>query len=383
VNQDDLDSLLRLLVSFGGSDLHLKVGSAPKVRVDGDLRPIEGHEQLEPLDTESIADAILTPLAREQFQTQMDADFAYAASHVGRFRVNVFRQRGSVGIVMRHVSYGVASIEELRLPPVIRSLAEERRGLILVTGPTGSGKTTTLAAMVDHVNQTRNANLVTIEDPIEILHQDRRSSISQREIGTDAASFARAMRAAMRQDPDVIMVGEMRDLETVSAALTAAETGHLVLSSLHTTDATETVNRIVDFYPAGQQQQARVSLAATLRGTVAQRLTSYRQGGRIPVCETMVTTGRIQQCILNMEHTHQIRDIIEEGEFYGMQSFDQALVELVRVNDVSVDEAMAASSKPHDLRVRLERAGILEGGRSGGIGAEELTAQLAALNQHR
>jgi twitching motility protein PilT len=218
-------------------------------------------------------------------------------------------------------------------------LAEERRGFVLVTGPTGSGKTTTLAAMVGHINATRNVNIVTIEDPIGILHKDKVASISQREIGTDAASFSRAMRAAMRQDPDAILVDEMRDQETTMAAMTAAETGHLVLSSLHTTDATETMNRIVDFFPSSQQRQARVALAGALRGTVAQRLAPAQRGGRLPVCETMIVTERVQQCILKPAQTHQIRDIIEEGKFYGMQSFDGALAHLVSANHVGLEEA--------------------------------------------
>ena len=360
---EHLDALLRYLIAAGGSDLHLKVGSPPKVRVDGALTNVEGVPRLTPADTEKIADAMLMGLAREHFENHLDADFAYGARNVGRFRVNVFRQRGSVGIVMRHVTYGVESIDELGLPPVLKSFASESRGLVLVTGPTGSGKTTTLAAMVNHINTTRSVNMVTIEDPIEILHRDETAAISQREIGTDAESFARAMRAAMRQDPDVIMVGEMRDAETVAAALAAAETGHLVLSSLHTTDATETINRIVDFYPSSQQRQARVALASTLKATVAQRLVPAIRGGRLPVCETLTTTGRVQQCILNPDMTHQIHDLIDEGDFYGMQTFDSSLADLVAADRVSYEAAMVAATRPHDLQVRLERMGVMEGAR--------------------
>jgi len=365
VNTEQLDALLKYLVAVGGSDLHLKVGSPPKIRVDGSLTGIDGAPRLTPHDTEMIADAILTPLARDQFNNCLDADFAYAAKTLGRFRTNVFRQRGSVGVVMRHVTYGVDTLEELGLPRVVRDFADEQRGLVLVTGPTGSGKSTTLAAIVDHINRTRNVNIVTIEDPIEILHQDHLASVSQREIGTDAESFPRAMRAALRQDPDVILVGEMRDPETVSVALAAAETGHLVLSSLHTSDATETINRVVDFYPVGQQRQARVSLASCLRGTIGQRLVMAVGGGRIPVCETMVSTGRVQQCILNPEQTHHLHDLIDEGDFYGMTTFDASLTTLVSERRVTYEAALAASSRPHDFRVRVERAGIVVSGRTG------------------
>ncbi len=357
MNRDHLDALLRYLVAVGGSDLHLKVGAAPKVRVDGELVPVEGTPVLTPHDTEQVADAILTPLAREQFNSSLDADFAYAAKKVGRFRVNVFRQRGSVGVVMRHVTYRATELADLGLPPVVKRLAEEVRGMILVTGPTGSGKSTTSAGIVDHINRSRNVSMITIEDPIEILHQDRLASVSQREIGTDAESFPRAMWAAMRQDPDVIVVGEMRDTETVAAALAAAETGHLVISSLHTSDAAETVNRIVDFYPPAQHQQVRVALASVLKGTIAQRLVPAIGGGRIAVCETMVVTGRVQQCILEADQTHQIRELIDDGDFYGMQTFDTSLLQLVEAGLISLESALASASNPHDLKVRLGKAG--------------------------
>lgn len=380
MNLEHLDALLQYMVAAGGSDLHLKVGSAPRVRVHGELLEVSGVAKLSANDTEMLADSILTPLARETFQTSHDADFAYAAAAVGRFRVNAFRQRGSVGIVMRHVTYDVLTLDQLGLPPILKTLAAERRGLILVTGPTGSGKSTTLAALVDHINRTRTVNVVTIEDPIEILHQDGLATISQREIGTDAESFSRAVRAAMRQDPDVIMVGEMRDPETVAAAISAAETGHLVLSSLHTSDATETINRIVDFSPPAQQRQMRVSLAASLKGTIAQRLVPALGGGRIAVCETMVQTGRVQQCILQPEQTHEIHDLIDEGNFYGMATFDQSLADLVAGHRVGFDDAMANATRPHDLRVRLERAGVMEGSKRVDPAASTV-AQLQQLEQ--
>jgi twitching motility protein PilT len=379
VNLEHLDAMLRYLVASGGSDLHLKVGSSPKVRIDGELIAVDRVPELTPDDTEGIADAMLTPRARGQFETSLDADFAYAASKIGRFRVNVFRQRGSVGIVMRHITCGVLSLEDLGLPPVLAKFAAEKRGLVLVTGPTGSGKSTTLAAMIDHINRTRNVSVVTIEDPIEILHPDAMASVSQREIGVDAESFPRAMRAALRQDPDVIMVGEMRDAETVGAALAASETGHLVLSSLHTSDASETINRIVDFYPPAQQRQVRVSLASSLKGIASQRLVPGTNGGRIAVCETMAPTGRIQQCILHPEQTYLIHDLIAEGDFYGMTTFDAALCDLVAARKVSLEDAMSAASSEHDLRLRLEQAGIIEHGQALGHSADAV-AQVQALS---
>jgi twitching motility protein PilT len=261
---------------------------------------------------------------------------------------------------MRRVRPSSASFEELGLPEVIRQLADEPRGLVLATGPTGSGKTTTLAAMVDHINHTRECHIVTIEDPLEVLHSDDLASINQREVGFDVVDFARAVRSAMRQDPDVILVGEMRDTETVSAALSAAETGHLVLSTLHTIDATETVGRIVDFFPPYQQGQVRVVLAGTLRGTICQRLVRRADGtGRVPALEVMVVNGRIQECIVDPLRTSEIKDIVAEGDYYGMQTFDQSLAELIEAGTIDLGSAMAVASNPHDLRVVLQRRGLL------------------------
>jgi twitching motility protein PilT len=325
--------------------------------VDGELRRLEG-KPLTPDDTALIAQAIIPPDRRDLLMSQKEVDFAHSLAGVGRFRVNVFRQRGSISIVLRRVRVGSPSIDELGLPPVVLDLASASRGLVLVTGPTGTGKTTTLAAMIDHINSTKPVHILTIEDPIEVLHPHRTASINQREIGVDTDSYIQAMRAAMRQDPDVIFIGEMRDTETVSAALAAAETGHLVLSTLHTTDAVETVNRIVDFFPPFQQHQVRITLASVLRGVICQRLVSRLGGGRVPVTEIMVNNGRVAERIMDPQLTSEIREIIEEGRFYGMQTFESSLLRLVQNELVSVENALDAASNPHDLGLLLQQAGI-------------------------
>jgi twitching motility protein PilT len=313
-----------------------------------------------------MAAAIMRPNVAEQFERRNEADFAYAVDGVGRFRVNAFRQRGSVAMIFRLVRASPPSIQELALPQVVARLAAEPRGLVLVTGPTGSGKTTTLAAMIDHINRSREVHIVTIEDPIEVLHRDHMSSVNQREIGVDTDGFAPAMRAAMRQDPDVIFVGEMRDEETVAAALSAAETGHLVLSTLHTTDAAETINRIVDFFPPHKQRQVRLTLAGSIKGTICQRLVPTADGeGRVAVLEVMVTNGRIQQCIAEPQLGGELNEIIADGEYYGMQSFDQHLVKLFEQGVIDMRGAALGASNLHDLRVMLQRRGLVgTGGRS-------------------
>jgi twitching motility protein PilT len=353
----DIEELLRALVEADGSDLHLKAGSPPLIRVDGLLRRL-GDTRLLTDDTARVAGFIMPPDRRQAMETQNEADFAYSLAGVGRFRVNVFRQRGAISIVMRRVRIGSPSFEELGLPPVIRSLSEAFRGLILVTGPTGSGKTTSLAAMLDHINATRPCHILTIEDPIEVLHPDRIASVNQREVGVDTDDFVTAMRAAMREDPDVILIGEMRDAETVSAALAAAETGHLVLSTLHTIDATETINRVVDFFPPFQQHQVRVTLSGALRGVICQRLVVRKGGGRVPAMEVMVTNGRIAERILDPDKMGEIQEIVAQGGYYGMQTFDQSLLKLVREGIVTIEDAMEASSKPHDFGLMLEQAGL-------------------------
>jgi twitching motility protein PilT len=357
---ETLERCLRALVVADGSDLHLKAGSPPRIRVNGSLTPLPAEADLTSADLASIARDMMRPDLQEQFESRNEVDFAYAVDELGRFRVNAFRQRGTVALVMRRVRTSAVTIDELGLPEVVRRLASEHRGLLLVTGPTGSGKTTTLAAMIDHINRSRDAHIVTIEDPIEVLHIDDRSAINQREIGVDTGSFADAMRAALRQDPDVILVGEMRDQETVAAALSAAETGHLVLSTLHTIDAAETISRIVDFFPPHQQGQVRVALAGSLKGTICQRLMPSADGlGRVAAFEIMVVNGRVQQCIVDPARGGDLRDIMQEGEYYGMQTFDQSLARLYTGGKIHIQAAMQAASNPHDLRVVLQREGLL------------------------
>jgi twitching motility protein PilT len=364
VDRSDLDRLLTLLAQWDGSDLHLKAGVPPRVRIDGDLRMLVDEARRTPAEIQAVARAIMTPEVASVFERRHEADFAYSVERVGRFRVNAYYQRSSVALAFRRVRSSPGSADELGLPAVVARLAEERRGLVLVTGPTGSGKTTTLAAMIDHINRTRSCHIITIEDPIEYLHRDQLASIGQREVGFDTDSFASAMRVILRQDPDVILVGEMRDLDTASAALTAAETGHLVLSTLHTIDATETITRIVDFFPPHQQQQVRTSLAGALRGTVAQRLVRRADGsGRVPAVEVMVVNGRIRQCIEEMEHTSDIAEIIADGEYYGMQTFDQSLAAHLEAGTITLQEALDMASNPHDLRITLERRGLVATGR--------------------
>jgi twitching motility protein PilT len=349
---------LHALCELAGSDLHCKVGSPPRVRIDGRLRKLQAPA-LTPGDTEHMVAEVLGDLV-ETFARTNEADFAYAIPGVGRFRVNAFRSRGSVGLVFRRVSVGAVPLGELGVPPVIASLALEPRGLVLVTGPTGSGKTTTLAGMIDHINSSREVHVVTIEDPIEVLHADKLAMINQREVRLDTADFATALRAAMRQDPDVILVGEMRDHETVKAALGASETGHFVMSTLHTTDAQETVTRIVDFFPPHEQAQVRLALAGSLRGIVCQRLVRRADGkGRCVVMEICVNTGRVADAIADPDKTSTMTQLIAEGGYYGMQTFDQHLVALIRDGVVTMEDAMAASTSPHDLTVQLRQLGLV------------------------
>ncbi len=353
-----IDAALHTLIERDGSDLHIKVGSPPTVRLHGELVPLEGYQPLTPQDTESAFQQISQPRSVEEFQAAGEADYSYSIAGLSRFRVNTFRQRGSISIVCRAIPYKIRSVEDLGLPPVVTKLAEEQRGIILVTGTTGSGKSTTLAAMIDHINRTRHQHIITLEDPIEYLHEDKYSIVNQREIGSDTESFARAMKRVLRQDPDVILIGEMRDEETVRTALSAAETGHLVLSTVHTLDATETINRIIDFFPPHLQHQSRVMLAATLRGAIAQRLVPDITGeGRVPASEVMVVTGRVQDLILNPEETGKITEVISEGDFYGMRTFDQALLSYVMEGKVSEQVALDYASSPHDFKLMLSAGG--------------------------
>lgn len=362
--RSELDRLLQILCDLDGSDLHIKGGALHSVRVDGHLRTLDNEPPINDEDTLKMTEAIMPPNIRAIFWDKHEADFAYSLNGVGRFRMNAFYQRGSVALAIRRVRTSTSSIEELGLPDVVRRLAEEQRGLVVVTGPTGSGKTTTLAAMINHINQTRACHIVTVEDPIECLHSDKTARIDQREVGFDTDTFTSAMRVVLRQDPDVILVGEMRDAETVFTALTAAETGHLVFSTLHTTTAPETINRIVDFFPPHQHHQIRLSLAGALKGTIGQRLVPRADGnGRVPALEVMVVNGRIQQAIADPLLTGEISQIIADGEYYGMQTFDQALGQLVMKGELDLQQAMNAASNPHDLKVMLERSGAVPAGR--------------------
>jgi twitching motility protein PilT len=351
----ELDAALHYLVAHEGSDLHLKVPAKPLIRLHGDLTPIEGSESLRPDVTERVLREMLTdPAKLAEFDAESEVDFSYSVEGLARFRVNAFRQRGSVSLVMRAIPVMIKSVDELLLPPVITKLAEEERGIILLTGTTGSGKSTTLAAMIDHMNRSMHKHIVTIEDPIEFLHPDRGSIINQREVGMDTASFKRALRRVLRQDPDVILVGEMRDEETVQTALSAAETGHLVLSTLHTVDATEAINRIIDFFPPHQHQQARAMIAGTLKGIVSQRLVRTADGnGRVATCEILVKTGRVHDMILDPKMTDQIHEVIAEGEYYGMQTFDQHLLKHLQAGRITMDEAMKTASSPHDFKLMV------------------------------
>jgi len=369
----DIDSALRTLIERDGSDLHVKVSAPPTVRLHGELTPLEGYQPLTDKDTEKAFHDIAEVRSLTEFEQDGEADFSYSIPGVSRFRVNTFKQRGSISIVCRAIPFEIRSVEELGLPPVVTRLAEEQRGIILVTGTTGSGKSTTLAAMIDHINRTRAHHIVTLEDPIEYLHKDKGSIINQREVGSDTVSFARAMKRVLRQDPDVILIGEMRDEETVRTALSAAETGHLVLSTVHTLDATETINRIIDFFPPHLQHQARVMLSATLKGAIAQRLVPDITGdGRVPASEVLVVTGRVQDLILNPEETGKITEVISEGEYYGMRTFDQSLLTYVMEGKISEAIALDYASSPHDFKLMLAAGGQ----RASGI--EQLGAEQSA-----
>jgi twitching motility protein PilT len=354
----DIDACLRHLVQVGGSDLHIKVPSPPLTRLDGELVPIPGFPALTPQDTEHAVFQMLTDKDKlQEFAEEREVDFAYSIEGTGRFRVNAFHQRGAISIVCRAIPFNVRTVDELSLPPVIRDLAHEERGIILVTGTTGSGKSTTLAAMIDEMNERHSRHIVTIEDPIEFLHRDKRSIINQREVGQDTHSFKRALRRVLRQDPDVILIGEMRDEETVHTALSAAETGHLVLSTVHTVDAPETINRVIDFFPPHMHQQVRAMLAGTLKGVVSQRLVRATDGGRVATCEILRMTGRVRDMIMDPEQTGKLTEVVADGAYYGMQTFDQALFDHVKAGRVTVDEASRAATSPHDFKLLLAADG--------------------------
>jgi len=354
----DVKAALRELVAKEGSDLHLKVGAAPLYRVHGDLAADPAAASLERTDTEqALRDLLPDESKLEEFETDHEVDFSYEIEGVARFRINAFMQRGTISMVCRAIPHKISTIEELALPDVVRELAEEERGIVLLTGTTGSGKSTTLAAMIDHMNNTMSKHIVTIEDPIEFVHTDKRSAINQREVGMDTASFKRALRRVLRQDPDVILVGEMRDEETVQTALSAAETGHLVLSTIHTVDATESINRMLDFFPPHQHQQARSMIAGTIKGVISQRLVPGADGGRVAVCEILRMTGRVRDMILDPDQTGKLVEVITSGAYYGMQTFDQALFGHVKAGRVTFEDAMRVASSPHDFKLLMQADG--------------------------
>lgn len=354
-----IDDLLRVAINHGASDLHLKVAAFPVMRIGGELHTIADAPRLKPEDTLDMAFTIMSNRQKQRFKEVFEADIAYGVAGLGRFRANVFQQRGSVSIVLRVIPDHAKSTSELGLPPVIDKIAEQQRGLILVTGATGSGKSTTLAAMIDRINATRSGHIVTIEDPIEFLHPDKKAFVTQREVDVDTRSFSEALRGALRQDPDVILVGEMRDAETIETALTAAETGHLVLSTLHTLDATETITRVVSSFPAHQQKSVRIQLAGILRAVISMRLVrAARGGGRVPAIEIMISTGFIRDHIINEEKTSLVREAIAAGTSqYGMQTFDQSLFHLFQSGLITLEEALRNASNADEFRMRV--AGIL------------------------
>ena len=351
----ELNEILKIGLNGGASDIHVKSGLPPMFRVDGALVPLKNGERLMPDEIQQMAFSIMNPVQKARFDEFREVDLAHGISGLGRFRVNVFQQRGTIGIVFRVIPFGVKSIEQLHLPKVVETIAEEHRGLILVTGTTGCGKSTTLAAMIEYINAQRTAHIMTVEDPIEFLIRDRRSIVNQREIGVDTHSFANALRATLRQDPDVILVGEMRDYETIETALTAAETGHLVMSTLHTLDATETINRIISVFPPHQQEQVRLQLASILKAVISQRLVPRSDGkGRVPALEVMRVNARVRECISDKDRTKEIPDAIQKGfTTYGMQTFDQSLMSHVKSGLVTYEEALKHVSNPDDFALRF------------------------------
>ena len=351
----NLNDILGMALKSSTSDIHLKAGLPPVFRIDGNLRPLPKAPRLTAEAVRSMCEAIMNERQRIKFEEVNEIDLAYSVPGLGRFRANVFMQRNSVSAVFRAIPFKISSLDDLLMPQVLKKIAEEQRGLVLVTGATGSGKSTTLAALVDHINSNRTAHVVTIEDPIEYLHRDRKCIVNQREVGFDTTGFAPALKSSLRQDPDVILVGEMRDLETAETALAAAETGHLVLSTLHTIDAPETIARIISMFPPHQQRHVRLQLSNVLRGVISQRLIPRIEGtGRVAAVEVMISTGRVRELIDDEEKTVQLRDTIAKGyTTYGMQTFDQALMDLVKREVISYDEALRQSSNPDDFKLKF------------------------------
>src|SRR4051794_27230788 len=351
-----VNDLLKIAVDNGASDLHLKVGSFPMMRVRGTLAPATEEKKLDHEDVIAMSAAIMSTTQRQKFKESQEVDLAYSVAGLGRFRCNIFQQRGTVGMVLRVIPMQIRTIEELGLPPVLKKISDEERGLVLVTGTTGSGKSTTLAAMINHVNHHRCCHVMTIEDPIEFLHRDNKSMVNQREVSVDTRSFAQALRSALRQDPDVILVGEMRDFETIETGLLAAETGHLVFSTLHTLDATETISRIIAVFPPHQQKQIRLQLASVLRAVVSQRLMPKADGhGRAPAVEVMISTAFIRDCIVDKDKTHLIHGAISAGTSqYGMQTFDQSIFGLFQSGLVSYEEALRWASNVDEFKLKVQ-----------------------------
>jgi len=375
-----INDILKTATERKASDIHLKVGSHPLIRVDGQLLQLLEYKRLMQEDTIAMAFSMMSTQQKEKFKNIMEIDIAYSIPGLCRFRCNIFQQRGSVGLVLRLIPPRILTIRELLLPPILERIAEEERGLVIVTGTTGSGKSTTLAAIVDHINTRRNCHIVTIEDPIEFLHRDKKSIVNQREVDIDTRGFSVALRSALREDPDVILVGEMRDFETIETSLLAAETGHLVFSTLHTTDATETVNRIIAVFPPHQQKQIRIQLASVLRAIVSMRLLPRADGlGRVPAVEVLRSTAYIRECVEQKEKTKLIRDAMAAGTSqYGMQTFDQALYQLFKAGLITLEEALLRATNPDELKLRIQgvqsTADVsreeMEAGLESGLGSE-------------
>ena len=351
-----VNDLLKIAVDNGASDLHLKVGTFPMMRVRGTLLPVTEEKRLDHEDVVAMSAAIMSTQQRQKFKETQEVDLAYSVAGLGRFRCNIFQQRGTVGLVLRVIPMQIRTVDELGLPHVLKKIAEEERGLVLVTGTTGSGKSTTLAALIDFINKSRAAHIMTIEDPIEFLHRDAKSMVNQREVAVDTRSFAQALRSALRQDPDVILVGEMRDFETIETGLLAAETGHLVFSTLHTLDATETINRIIAVFPPHQQKQIRLQLASVLKAVISQRLLPRTDGqGRAPAVEVMISTPFIRDCIVDKEKTHLIHGAIAAGTSqYGMQTFDQSIFGLYSQGLVAYEEALRWATNVDEFKLKVQ-----------------------------
>ncbi|HEY1250338.1 MAG TPA: type IV pilus twitching motility protein PilT [Thermoanaerobaculia bacterium] len=370
-----INDLLKIAVERKASDLHLKVGAFPIIRVDGTLIPLADMRRLMQEDTIAMAFSIMSARQKEKFKNNFEIDIAYNVPNLGRFRCNIFQQRGTVGLVLRVIPAKILSIKELLLPPVLEKICQEQRGLVLCTGTTGSGKSTSLAAMIDHINATRNEHVMTVEDPIEFLHRDKKSIVNQREVDVDTKGFSLALRSALRQDPDVILVGEMRDYETIETALTAAETGHLVFSTLHTLDATETINRIIAVFPPHQQKQIRLQLGAVLKAVISLRLMPRADGlGRVPAAEVLIRTNYVRECIENKEKTKYIKDAIQQGTSqYGMQTFDQSLYSLYKSGLITLEEALKRATNPNEFKLKIQ--GIQS---TSDVAREEMDAALEA-----